>query len=69
MLVQLVERGTQQCLVRVFIIEADQRISANELRLHGLSYGFTDLVTGEQITSDADLTLGPYRFVWLKAEL
>ncbi len=55
-------------MVLANFIESEQRISANELRLHGLSYSFTDLVTGEEITSDEDLVLAPYRFVWLKAE-
>jgi len=47
--------------------EQEQRIAANELRLHGLSHTSTDLVTDEQITPDEDLILGPYRLVWLKA--
>ena len=38
------------------------------MRLHGLSYAFTDLVTGQRVTSDEDLALAPYRFVWLTAE-
>ncbi len=40
--------------------EQEQRIAANELRLYGLSYTFTDLVT------DEDLILGPYRLVLVK---
>jgi amylosucrase len=48
--------------------EGEQRIAANTLRLHGLSYAFTDLVTGESISLDNDLVLGPYRFVWLIAD-
>ena len=59
--------GDQRVLVLASFTEQEQRIAANELRLHGLSYTFTDLVTDEQITSDEDLILGPYRFVWLKA--
>jgi amylosucrase len=55
-------------LVLANFIESEQRVSANELRLHGLSYAFADLVTGEEIRSDGDLILAPYRFVWLKAE-
>ena len=38
------------------------------MRLYGLSYGFTDLVSGEPVTLDNDLVLGPYRFVWLVAQ-
>jgi amylosucrase len=55
----------QRVLVLASFTEQEQRIAANELRVHGLSYTFTDLVTGEQITSNEDLTLEPYRFVWL----
>ena len=47
--------------------EQAQTVRANDLRVHGLSYSFCDLVTGEQITTDEDLTLEPYRFVWLRA--
>ncbi len=54
-------------LVLANFSEREQRISDNELRLHGLSYAFTDLVTGEHITSDEDLVLMRYQFVWLKA--
>ena len=54
-------------LVLASFTEQEQRIAANELRLYGLNYTFTDLVTDEQITPDEDLILGPYRFVWLKA--
>ena len=57
----------QRVLVLASFTEREQRIAASELRLHGLSYTFTDLVTSEQITPDEDLILGPYRFVWLKA--
>jgi amylosucrase len=57
----------QRVLVLASFIENEQYISGNNLRVHGLGYGFTDLVTGERITSDADLILEPYRFVWLEA--
>jgi amylosucrase len=57
----------QRVLVLASFTEQEQRIAANELRLHGLSYIFTDLVTDKQITSDEDFMLGPYQFVWLKA--
>jgi len=48
--------------------EGEQRIAANALRLHGLSYSFTDLVTGQTVSLDNDLVLEPYRFVWLMAD-
>ncbi len=61
------QRAGQRILILASFTEAEQRIPANELRLHGLGYAFTDLVTGESITSDQDLVLEPYRFVWLAA--
>jgi amylosucrase len=60
--------ASRRVLVLANFIESEQWVSANELRLHGLSYAFTDLVTGEKITPDEDLILAPYRFVWLRAE-
>lgn len=45
--------------------EHPQTISANQLRLYGLSYTFTDLVSGKQVSLNADVTLEPYRFMWL----
>jgi amylosucrase len=56
----------QRVLVLASFIETEQRVPANELRLHGLGYTFTDLVSGERITCDGDLILEPYGFVWLK---
>jgi amylosucrase len=57
----------ERVLVLANFTEAEQRITANDLRIHGLSYTFTDLATGQQFTSDTDLVLEPYRFIWLKA--
>jgi amylosucrase len=57
----------ERVLILTSFTEEEQRITANDLRLHGLSYTLTDLVTGEQFSSDEDLILAPYRFVWLKA--
>jgi amylosucrase len=54
-------------LVLANFSENEQGIGANELRVHGLGYVFKDLVTGEHISSDTDLVLGPCGFVWLKA--
>jgi amylosucrase len=54
-------------LVLANFVEEEQRIGANELRVHGLGYAFQDLVTGEHVSSDTDLVLEPCCFVWLKA--
>jgi amylosucrase len=47
--------------------EREQRVSANTIRLHGLGYTFTDLVTAQPVSLAQDLILEPYRFVWLTA--
>ncbi len=47
--------------------EREQRVAANAVRNHGLSYSFRDLVSGDIIALGEDLTLGPYQFVWLTA--
>jgi amylosucrase len=55
-------------LVLANFSEGEQRIAANALRLHGLSYSFTDLVTEQTVSLEHDLVLGPHRFVWLTAD-
>ena len=47
--------------------EREQRVAANTIRNHGLSYRFRDLVSGDIITLGDHLALGPYQFVWLMA--
>ncbi len=47
--------------------EHEQRVAANTVRNHGLSYAFRDLVSGEPLVLGEDLVLEPYRFVWLAA--
>jgi glycosidase len=54
-------------LVLANFAEHEQQIRANELRLRTLSYQLSDLVTDRAITTDQDLTLEPYQFVWLEA--
>jgi amylosucrase len=61
------DKAGGRVLVLANFFEGEQRVGANELRVHGLGYEFQDLVTGERFTSDEDLVLGPCRFVWLKA--
>lgn len=55
----------ERLLVLANFTEHEQTIAANEIRLHGLSYAFTDLVSGQTITLAEDLRLEPYQFVWL----
>ncbi|MDP9369593.1 MAG: alpha-glucosidase C-terminal domain-containing protein, partial [Chloroflexota bacterium] len=60
--------GGHRALAFANVTEQEQRVAANQLRLHGLAYGFIDLVTGEPVDGEADLILAPYRFVWLVAD-
>lgn len=57
----------ERVLVLINFSEHAQTIGENQVRLYGLGYTFTDLVTGETVNLDSDLTLEPYRFMWLSA--
>lgn len=56
-----------QALVLANFSEQEQVIPANLLRLYGLSYHFTDLVTGAELPP-GDLTLDAFQFVCLIGE-
>jgi amylosucrase len=56
-----------QALILANFSEQEQVIPANLLRLYGLSYHFTDRVTGVELPP-GDLTLGAYQFVCLTGE-
>jgi glycosidase len=58
--------GNHRLLVYANFSEAEQTISANQLRLYGLGYTFTHLLTGETFALH-DLNLGPYEFACLAA--
>jgi amylosucrase len=62
------QNAGQRVLVLANFSEHEQLISANEVRLHGLAYTFTDLVSGRSISLTQDFTLEPYQFVWLVVE-
>lgn len=47
--------------------EHEQRVPANQARLYGLGYSFTDLISGQALALHADLTLAPYQVLWLTA--
>lgn len=57
----------EQVLALANFSEQPQILPANQLRLYGLSYRFTDLVTGAEVPA-GDLILEPYAFVCLKGE-
>ena len=58
----------KRVLIFVNFSENEQEISANILRLYGLSYQFTDLMSGEKIQL-GDVVLNPYQFLCLLAQL
>jgi amylosucrase len=58
----------QRILVLANFSEQEQRIAANELRLHGLGYNFCDLVSGQEISAVEELVLEPLGLVWLRAK-
>jgi amylosucrase len=59
------QHGGERVLVLANFSERPQRLVPNEIRLYGLSYAFTDLVSGGPMALDNDLVLEPYQFVWL----
>ena len=46
-----------------------QKIDGNTLRIYGLGYEFTDLVSGKTFGVETDLLLQPCQFVWLKVNI
>jgi hypothetical protein len=61
-------RTHQHSSVLVFanFTEAEQTVGANQLRLYGLSYQFTDLMSGD-VHSLKDLSLPPFGLICLAA--
>jgi amylosucrase len=57
----------QRVVVFANFTEQEQRVVANELRLHGLGYAFADLVSGREVAAGADLILEPLGVAWLAA--
>jgi amylosucrase len=58
--------GGRRILVIANFSEYAQTVPANQLRLRGLGYRFTDLNAGVVVTAEEPLTLHPYQFVWLE---
>ena len=58
----------QRILVLANFSEQEQRIAANELRLHGLGYNFCELVRDKEISAVEDLVLEPLGLAWLRAK-
>jgi amylosucrase len=57
--------GSQRVLVLCNFKDEAQFVEFNELRLYGLSYSFTDLVSGNPVGEGKGVVLEPYQFVWL----
>lgn len=57
--------GGQRILVLANFSEAEQIVSANQLRLYGLGYNFKDLEEGQRVPY-GDVTLGPYQLLCLE---
>lgn len=60
------QMGDERVLVMCNFCEQPQDLDGNEIRLHGLGYSFTDLVTGAEYSSKVPLRLDAYQYVWLK---
>ncbi len=59
--------GDERLVLLANFSEADQVIAGNQLRLYGLSYEFTDLVSGKQVIME-NLVLDAYQFACLKPD-
>lgn len=56
----------QRIVVLANFTEQEQTLKANELRLYGLSYQFSDLISGQPLHLLSDeLRLEPYQVMWL----
>ncbi len=62
------QHSGMRILVLANFSEQEQRIAANTVRNHGLSYTFHDLVSGEIVGLEKDPILTPYQFLWLAAQ-
>ncbi len=55
---------------RLFVVASfsphPQEMDANLLRVYGVGYRFTDLITGQTHTAEQPLRLEPYQCVWLE---
>ena len=61
------QHAGERVLVLTNFSESAQSIGENVVRLYGLGYTFIDMVTGETVKLDTDVTLEPYRCMWLVA--
>jgi hypothetical protein len=59
--------GGQRLLIVTNFSEQPQYMDANQLRVYGPGYRFTDLITGKEYRADYALQLAPYQAMWLTA--
>lgn len=58
----------ERLVVLANFTEQSQEIAANELRLYGLGYRFTELISESTVALTETLALEPYQVLWLKAQ-
>jgi amylosucrase len=61
--------GGQRLLIVTNFSEQPQSMDANRFRTYGMGYRFTDVVSGNRYKANDGLTLEPYSFLWLEAEM
>ena len=59
--------GSQRLFVVANFSAHPQEMDANQLRVYGAGYRFTDQVTGQTLTAERPLPLEPYQCMWLEA--
>lgn len=59
--------GSQRLFVVANFSTHPQEMAANQLRVYGADYRFTDQITGQTLTAERPLRLEPYQCVWLEA--
>ena len=57
--------GGQRLLVVANFCEHPREMDGNRLRVYGLGYSFTDLISGNSIAAESPLRLDAYQCVWL----
>lgn len=59
--------GSQRLFVVANFSAHPQEMDANQLRVYGASYHFTDQISGQKFTAGQPLRIEPYQCVWLEA--
>lgn len=57
--------GGQRLFVVANFSEHPQEMDADQLRVYGPGFNFTDLISGQALTADQPLRLEPYQYIWL----